>query len=166
MVIWKTDKIGTYCDGVTWHTVGLSNDGNWHIIGCIYLRYMIKTVWCSCSEVAILAYTFHYPQSIANFSWVCTVPECLAVPVSAHPAALSVTALSVIALSVTTLPVSAAIALTCTTCKTFYKPTTLRCHSCCLRRSFPTAHSLYQQAVFFAAQYLFCNSVNLSSGSW
>ena len=33
-------------------------------------------------------------------------------------------------------------------------------------RSFPSAHSLYQQAVFFAARYLFCSSVNLISASW
>jgi hypothetical protein len=92
---------------VTWQTVGLSNDGNWHIIWCTYWRYMIKTLWCSCSEVAILAYTFHLPQSSANCSWVCTVPVGLAVTVSVYPAALSVTALSVAELSANALSVTA-----------------------------------------------------------
>ena len=40
------------------------------------------------------------------------------------------------------------------------------CHSCCLCRSFPPAHSLYQQAVFFATRYLLCSSVNHISTSW
>ena len=82
---------------------------------------------------------------------VCTVPVCLAVIVSVHPAALSV---------------SAACALAYTTCKTFCKPTTMHCHSCCMCCSFPSAHSLYRWAVFFAARYLFCSSVSLISASW
>ena len=32
--------------------------------------------------------------------------------------------------------------------------------------SFPSDHSLYQKAVFFAAPYLFCSSVYLNSASW
>ena len=72
----------------------------------------------------------------------------------------------VTALSGTALLVSAACVLACTTCKTFWKPTTIRYHSCCMCRSFPSAHSLYQWAVFFAPQYLFCSSVNFISASW
>jgi hypothetical protein len=69
-------------------------------------------------------------------------------------------------LSEIALSVSAACALACTTCKTFCKPTTIRCHSCCMCHSFPSAHILYRPAVFFAARYLFCSSVNLISASW
>jgi hypothetical protein len=39
----------------------------------------------------------------------------------------------------------------------------LRYHSCCMCRSFPSAHSLYRRAVLFVARYLFCSSVNLIS---
>ena len=92
---------------------------------------------------------------------VCTVPVCLAVPVSVQPAALSVTALSVTKSSVTEPSVSGACALACTFCKTFCKPNTMLCQSCCCCCSFLSAHSLYQQAVFFAAWDLFCCSVNL-----
>ena len=67
------------------------------------------------------------------------------------------------ALSGTALYISAASTLPYTNSKTFCKPTTMRCHSCCMCRSFPSAHNLYQQAVFFAARYLFCSSVNLIS---
>ena len=42
--------------------------------------------------------------------------------------------------SVTALSVSAACALACTTCKTFWKPTTMHCHSWWMCHSFPSAH--------------------------
>jgi len=45
------------------------------------------------------------------------------------------------ALSGTALYVSAACALVRTTCKTFWKPTIMRCHSCSRCHSFPSAHT-------------------------
>jgi hypothetical protein len=42
----------------------------------------------------------------------------------------------------------------------------MRFHSCCMCRSFPSAHRWYRPAIFFAARYLFCSSVSLISASW
>jgi hypothetical protein len=36
---------------------------------------MIKTAGCSCSEVAILAFTLHWPESNATFRWVSILPQ-------------------------------------------------------------------------------------------
>jgi hypothetical protein len=98
----------------------------------------------------------------------CTV--CLAVNIYVHSTALQVTALPVTtlpvtALSLTALSVSAACTLTCTTCKTFYKPTTIHCHIlavCAVPSHLPTVCT---DEPSFAARYFCCSSVYLISDS-